>query len=242
MHNAEPDNPFRIFTYRSKLRTVRFLVSPRVVERIPFIEELLMRAAAGGGTSDELIWPNSLIVSGEGESLSIPADNLHVVLPNWLFDEINEQQKRKLHFLLRMMGDVTSREIYWSFAWVLSLYLAPLQKDDDLRKNCHILINVGLFFPIEYRPIRTNVGALLMLPVLLVFFVVIYGGSAVWRNNRKLLYIKADLEWNLGRRRALAKTRQRLFDLGEPADKLKKFVFTPQLKIVESETQQDESN
>ncbi|NUM56852.1 MAG: hypothetical protein HUU46_24750 [Candidatus Hydrogenedentes bacterium] len=235
METAASNSSFRVFTYRSRKRTVRFLVSPGVVDRISFIEELLMRAAAGGGEADKLIWPDGIVVSSEGELLSAPDDNLHVVVPNWLFDRVKEEQKHRLPLYFRICGDVTTRELYWDFAYVLGHYLAPLQTDKGLRKDCHVLINCGLFFPIEYRPVRTYFAIILVLPFFIAALGIVYCGSAVWWNNRKLLYAKAKLDRCFGRRRALAKAKQRLLKLGEPPEKLAKLVIPQDLRVIEND-------
>lgn len=173
--------------------------------------------------------------------MPVPSDSLHAVIPSWLFDWVKEQRQKRLSFLLRIYGDVTTRKVYWGFAQVLGHYLAPLQTDEGLRKDCHLLINCSLFFPIEYQPIRTYVGAILMLPLIIVAFVVIYGGSPAWRKNRKLLYAKANLDWAFGRRRALAKAKQRLLELGEPAENLAKLVIRPDLRVIENNGARGES-
>lgn len=194
-----------------------------------------MRAATGGGKSAEIYWPECVVICGEREELHTPHQSLVMVLPDWLFENIVVEEKKRIPLAQRLVGDVATRRSYRDIAHVLAHYLIPLQKDDNCRKHCYILLDVSLFFPIEYRPIRTVLGVFLILPILAVLFVVIYGGAAIFRNNRKLLYKKARLQRSLGRMQGLSRTRQRLRELGEPEEKLKELVVRPYLNVVKTE-------
>lgn len=235
MGSNAPEAAYQIFTSRTKKKTVRFLVTPAVMERISYLEEILMRATAGGGKSAEIYWPECVVIRGEGEELHTPHQSLVMVLPDWLFENIAVEQKKGIPLAQRLVGDVATRRSYRDIAHVLAYYLTPLQKDHDCRKHCYILLNVSLFFPIEYRPIRTVLGVLLILPILAVLFVVIYGGAAIFRSNRKLLLGKAKLQRDLGHAQGLSRTRQRLRELGEPEENLKKLVIRPCLNVVKPE-------
>jgi len=237
MDSREPEAAYQIFTCRTKKKTVRFLVTPAVMERIPYLEEILIRAATGGGKSADIYWPESVVLCGEGEQLRKPNESFVMVLPNWLFEIVDVDLKRGIPLAQRLIGDVASRRSYRDIAYVLAHYLIPLQKDEYSRKHCYILLDVSLFCPIEYRPIRTTLGVLLVLPILAVLFVVIYGGVAIFRSNRKLLYKKARLQWDLGHAQGLSRTRQRLRELGEPEEKLKELVVRPLLNVVKPEEQ-----
>ncbi len=235
MDFSAPEPTYQIFTSRTRKKTVRFLVTPAVMEQIPYLEEILMRAATGGGKSADIYWPESVVLCGEGEELRKPHESFVMVLPNWLFENVEFELKRGIPLAQRLVGDVASRRSYRDIAYVLAHYLIPLQKDEYCRKHCYILLDVSLFFPIEYRPIRTTLSGLLILPILAALFLAIYGGAAIFRNNTKLLYKKAKLQWDLGHAQGLSRTRQRLRELGEPEEKLKALVTRPCLTVVKQE-------
>lgn len=194
-----------------------------------------MRAATGGGKSADIYWLECVVLCGEGEELRTPHKSLVMVLPDWLFENVEVEQKKGISLAQRLVGDVATRRSYRDIAHVLAHYLIPLQKDDNCRKHCYILLDVSLFCPIEYRPIRTILGVLLILPILVVLFVVIYGGAAIFQNNKKLLFRKAKLQRDLGHAQGLSRTRQRLRELGEPEEKLKELVVRPCLNVVKTD-------
>jgi hypothetical protein len=238
MEPAANDSAFRIFAYRSKKRTVRFLVSRSVMERIPFLEEVLMRAVAG--TGPHFVWPASVFISGQDEWLPIPGDSLHIMMPTWLYERIAERHAKPLPWTLRLGGYVTTVPLSWDISYVLACYLNPLQVSDKCRDS-HILIYLSLFMPFEYRPMSTALRAMVFVPLLLSTVSIILVGSVLFRKNKWLLYARARIQREFGRRKGLSKTRERLFELGEPTEKLKEFVLAPDLKVLEKEEEKENS-
>lgn len=232
MEVLKSDTPFRIFTYRSKKRTVRFLVGPSVMERIPFLEEIRMQAAAGVSFY-EYIWHASVVITGAEEWERIPSDSLEMRLPDWLFEKVGEARQKPRRWRDLLIGRSEICGPAWEIAWTMSHYLRHLQDQSRPQEHDAMFLKMAIEAPFEYRPVRTWTRSVLILPFILVGFSVVLVASFIFPRNTRLLRFRAKVQKAFERRFGLAKTRQRLLDLGEPPENLKEFVLPPNLKPVE---------
>ncbi|MCC6794582.1 MAG: hypothetical protein IT366_05635 [Candidatus Hydrogenedentes bacterium] len=234
MSNMYPnacETAYQIFTFRTKKKTVRFLVSSSVMRQIPSLEEILMRACA----NDTVTWPQSIVITAVGENRWVPGDSLHMVFPEWLFNKVSEEQAKQRRWWKRL---IVGRRIdwpSWDIAWTLAYYLQPIQPDDWPPTYDAVFLRHAIDMPFAYRPIGTTFRALLLLPLLILLLIAGLLGPFVYSRNPKLLYLRAHFQIAFGRAQGLSRTRQRLRELGEPEEKLKELAIRPCLNVVKSE-------
>lgn len=231
MDSSAPETAYQIFTFRTKKKTVRFLVSPSVMRQIPSLEEILMRACA----DDTVTWPQSIVITAVGENRWVPGDSLHMVFPEWLFTKVSEEQaKRRRWWKWLILG----RRIdwpSWDIAWTLAYYLQPIQPDDWPQTHNAVFLRHAMDMPFAYRPISTTIRFLLLLPLMILLLIAGLLGPFVFSRNPKLLYLRAHFQIAFDRVQGLSRTRQRLRELGEPEEKLKELVVRPYLNVVKAD-------